>query len=431
MTVAIMSAISTVVVALDDLSPLLLSKSTVSMVETLIGPIRVSSSSLHGRGLFATRDIAAGECLFCTPPTISAPITNVLRVYQSKPQVGLEPIAETILLKNMKRALKSKDKNVAASFMILTSDGTNIPNVNERDLIPLLTAQSASPTCWWNDNGTITDDDLLHIVRRNAFGPDFYSYDKMQSNLSTTHFHRILGLYPLAAMLNHSCAPNAVRVFCGEYMVVHATHTIKAGEELVWSYIPTTQTYTDRQNFIQKFGFTCTCHRCTIEKSLPCLAALDSASLRAFNNTNQFMPATIMERPVQELDSILPALSNEQQRYVRVGFMKLYLNYFNAALRNSPDDTTIKAVLTCATHLHLAFCACSHASTEHVSLLHLCYDLANPQQIPFWTDQLKRAHMVRYGALGNQLEALRACMVHTKVVLRNLDGLAKSEYAFL
>ena len=426
-----MSSIPTVEVALDDLSPLLLSKSTISMDGTLIGPIRVSSSSLHGRGLFATRDIAAGECIFCTPPTVSAPIANVLRVYQSKPHVGLEPIAETILLKNMKRALKSKDNNVAASFMILTSDDTNIPNVDEGDLISLLTAESASSTSWWNDNGTITDDYLLHIVRRNAFGPDFYSYDKIQSNLSTTHFHRILGLYPLAAMLNHSCTPNAVRVFCGEYMLVHATHNIKAGEELVWSYIPPTQIYTDRQDSIQKFGFQCTCHRCAIEKSLPCLAALDSSSLRAFNNTNQFMPATIMERPVQELDSILHTLTNEQQRYVRVGFMKLYLNYFNAALRNSPDDITTKAVLTCATHLHLALCACSHASTEHVSLLHLCYELANPQQIPFWTDQLKRAHMMRYGALGHKLEALRACMVHTKLVLRNLDGLAKSAYAFI
>ena len=428
---------TTAAISLDDLSNLFLSKAPVTLEKALIGPIAVSSSGLHGRGVFATRDVEAGECLFCTLPTVSAPIQIVMRIFQSKPRIGLEQIAETILLKNMKRSLKCHDKRVAASVMLLTSDDKKIPIVqeNEQDMVSLLTAESSPSTCWWgkDDATKISDEDLLLIIRRNAFGPDFYSYDKMQDNIfKNVAFHRILGLYPLAAMLNHSCTPNAVRVFCGEYMVVHATHQVKTGDEFVWSYIPPTRGYKQRQLSIQNFGFTCTCPRCTLEKSLSCFEKINSEDFQKCNKSNQFLSTTILERPLKELEALLRNLSNEEQRYVRVGCMNLYLNYFNAALRNSPNDAMTQDVLTSATHLHLAFCACGHSSTEHLSILHLCYDLAsNPKQVRFWTDQLKRAHMIRYGKLGHQVEAMRACMVHTKLVLRNLNGLAKSDYAFI
>ena len=427
---------STAAISLDDLSGLFLSKAPVTLERALLGPIAVSASDLHGRGVFATRDVEAGECLFCTLPTVSAPIHSVLRIFQSNPRIGLEQIAETILLKNMKRSLKCHDKRVAASIMLLTSDNKHIPNITfEPDMMSLLTAETSPSICWWenNDATKVSEEDLLHIIRRNAFGPDFYSYDKMQDNLSTNNiFHRILGLYPLAAMLNHSCTPNAVRVFCGEYMIVHTTHPVKAGDEFVWSYISPTRGYKQRQESIQNFGFTCTCPRCNLEKSLSCFEKINSDDFQSCNKSNQFLSTTILERPLQELEALLRNLSNEEQRYIRVGCMNLYLNYYNAALRNSPDETMIQNVLTSASHLHLAFCACGHSSTEHISILHLCYDLvSNPKQVRFWTDQLKRAHMIRYGKMGHQVEAMRACMVHTKLVLRNLNGLTKSDCAFI
>lgn len=455
------STVTSTCISLDDLSPLLLSKEIPSTTSssaclqddtlntTLIGPIKVLMSGLHGRGLFATRNIEAGECLFCTPPTVSAPMTNVLRTYQSNPQLGLQHIAETILIKHMKRALK-KNTIVAASIMALTANETTIPDIDNDVILQMLIAK-ASPLTTATATATVKDDDLLQIIRRNAFGPDFYSYNKMQDTISHITFHRILGLYPLAAMLNHSCTPNAVRVFCGEHMLVHATHNVKEGEELLWSYIPPTSGYQDRQHSIHKFGFTCTCTRCTIEKSIPWLATLDTTTFQSlYNQSNQqFISATILEPIIQQLEHLLTTLTNEEQRrYVRVGFMNLYLNYYNASLlhsNNSIDDESIQKirvlnVLKSATQLHFACCVCCHASTEHLSILHLCYDLVvgwsntndnNQKQIKFWTDQLKRAHMVRYGKLGNNLEALRSCMVHTKLVLRNLNGLEKSEYAFL
>ena len=98
--------------------------------------------------------------------------------------------------------------------------------------------------------------------------------------------------------------------------------------------------------------------------------------------------------------------------------------FFNTTLSQENDDS-IKQTLQMATQLHFSFVSCNNASTEHLSILHFCYDMAtmlrtnamkennsdatakSMTQIRFWTDQLKRAHMVRFGELGEELENVR------------------------
>ena len=100
-------------------------------------------------------------------------------------------------------------------------------------------------------------------------------------------------------------------------------------------------------------------------------------------------------------------------------------------------------LLQVATQLHFSFCACHNASTEHLSVLHLCYELASRLhmdatdqsktlgKVRFWTDQLKKAHMIRYGSLGHDLESVRRAMQHSRSVLRQRKGWESAEYAFL
>jgi hypothetical protein len=80
-------------------------------------------------------------------------------------------------------------------------------------------------------------------------------------------------------------------------------------------------------------------------------------------------------------------------------------------------------------------------------ILHLCYDLigrlhtasavgADPSKeslpkLRFWTEQLKRVCMIRYGSLGNRLESVRAVMHHSRLVLRNQQGLDQAKYDFI
>jgi SET and MYND domain-containing protein len=72
-----------------------------------------------------------------------------------------------------------------------------------------------------------------------------------------------IGLYPVAALINHSCAPNSVAVFEGTTVSIRALQHIPAGEEISISYIeigaPTLQR---RATLAKHFFFVCHCPRC-------------------------------------------------------------------------------------------------------------------------------------------------------------------------
>jgi hypothetical protein len=147
-------------------------------------------------------------------------------------------------------------------------------------------------------------------------------------------------------------------------------------------------------------------------------------------------------------------LSNQMKRFLRVGYLNFYLLYFNSALygmhQDSDHDSESHAtLLTLAAQLHFALVSCNNACIAHLSILHMAYELAATitrsstsgggnvktksmvGSIQFWTEQLKRAHMIRYGALGQSLENTREVMKHTRVVVRNIDGLLQAQWRFI
>ena len=131
--------------------------------------------------------------------------------------------------------------------------------------IPLLTAQEALYETTHGSEGdplttdgqsSSSDEQLRQIIRRNAFGPDFVTYERIQQQNPPFRPFHLLGLYPMAAMINHSCMSNAVRVYAGETMVVHASQAITKGSEVLWSYVPPIEPR--RQQILQRqHGFTC------------------------------------------------------------------------------------------------------------------------------------------------------------------------------
>jgi hypothetical protein len=438
---------STKSASLQDVSSLLFSKTAPSMTmsEALVGPVAISNDVVHGRGLAATRDIAVGECLFITPPTASAPLGDVMRVYNSGKKKSLEELSELILLKHMKRVLRQPSKAQAASILFLTTgmdQEENLPSSSEG--IALCLGQVELAQIWWKE--PVADETLLEIMRHNAFGPEFHNYEQMEASFSSSSgtslaaYHRVLGMYTLGAILNHSCQPNAVRCFAGEIMIVHACAPIAKGHEVVSSYIPPTQSYPQRQAQLQSnFDFTCTCSRCKVEQTLGTMNDQLEASLAAINRPNLRMTRNNLEPHVKYLEHVLTAgngdITNEIGHYLRTSYLNVYLNYINASLlhsnsNNGSSSNAKKEILHLAMQLHLALSVSHNASTEHLSILHLCYDLAGDKKT-FWTEQLKRAHMARYGNMGNQLEHVRQSMQHTKGILRSLDGMQRRQWAFL
>jgi SET and MYND domain-containing protein len=72
------------------------------------------------------------------------------------------------------------------------------------------------------------------------------------------------GVYPLAALLNHSCAPNCLlRYMQGGIVEIVAARNITEGEELTHSYVElVAPTQTRQERLKEIYGFTCDCPRC-------------------------------------------------------------------------------------------------------------------------------------------------------------------------
>lgn len=71
------------------------------------------------------------------------------------------------------------------------------------------------------------------------------------------------GTFPIAALFNHSCRPNAVIMFEGAHASIHAIEDIQPGQEVTISYVDAAHSRSYRQKYLkEKYFFDCTCHRC-------------------------------------------------------------------------------------------------------------------------------------------------------------------------
>lgn len=470
----------------DDLSNLLFNCSDQgdNFSLPLVGPIDISTQSdsiSHGRGLVTTRTVQAGEMLFVIKPQLCAPIEAVYQRWCTKGARGcratLEEVAEAVLLDQMRECLQVGDEKQILSFMLQLGEEkdeeSKLQGLSSDLYLGSLLGRSSAKNMFdlkydWIQNGS--DENLLSIIRRNAFGPDYHNYATMEkkwnskkdaaSVAGTAPYSRVLGLYPLAAMINHSCSPNAVRVFVGEVMVVHACAVIPRGSEIVWSYIVPNQPYRVRCNEIySKYGFRCCCCRCKQEETAYRQVPTLHDQLVRFDPINcQSAPLNFTSKELSRLKDDLEyllaneKLSNELKRYLRVGYLNFYIYYFNMTLAGIDQDNENASeirltILTLAAQLHFALVTCNNACIAHLSILHMAYELAAiisrssvvgnvktksmVANIQFWTEQLKRVHMIRYGALGQNLENTREVMKHTRSVVRNIDGLSEAQWRFI
>ena len=480
---------------LNDTSPLLLSNAapkdgTLPFTLPYIGPVSLAQqqqqSVVHGRGLIVTRDVFAGECLFVIPAVAAAQIDTVYDRFLNEDEEDydgiddvietsstnekdgphLESIAEDMLIEKIESLIDIiDDEDCACAKEVLWARAHSLLDAfvsqMSSDEVPSTATAAELMKILLLDNTTTTEIDtkvlgretILKIIRRNAFGPDFHNYDAIATCWNTTLdgkkcYDRILGVYPLAAMINHSCSPNAVRVFgripdstscnprgseaCNqiqgkEVMIVHANKSIAKGEEIAWSYIPPSNPLGERREaLLSKYGFTCNCLRCIQEE-------------KALTTNPLITPVDhVPGNEASMRDTIQTIEQNPSCNEIRVSYVPLYLEYFNTALATrSGDNDKIDDILKLATRLHFSFVECNNACTEHLSVLHMCYELVagvvhtnalkhNPEgamsQVRYWTEQLKKTVMIRYGSLRENVENVRELMKHSRLVLRKKDG---------
>jgi SET domain len=414
---------------------------------TFVGPISIiphsSSTSTNpttptkGRCLVATRKLDVGELLFVTPPIVNANVQRIWDEYYerrtSHDNLSLAECAEHILLNVCKDAIAKNDHGVIHCLTALErcqrsgndegADDVSCPtSCSIRRLLGQTDKNSNDDELPDNNNTSnsipLSDDDIIQIIRRNAFGSDFPTTNRVEqrwlevldninspgtnnSDVNSVDSHtkmlpsRLLGIYGLAALINHSCIPNAVRVFSSDCMIVHSCQPIQEGEEIVWSYIPVIQPYQERQLLLQQtHNFACLCPRCRCEAMLLTSNSNLKNQLRDIQSVQQetknFSAADVVHRLENEILKE-PSLTNELKRFIRISYMQSYMNYINDTLsmildNDSKDDVAaLQKLLTLAFQLHLAFVACHNVSTEHLSVrfgYFFCFGSAHYRCIP-------------------------------------------------
>ena len=352
---------------LNDVSSLLFYSKSINPPSRLpfLGPISVSergsigANISHGRGLITTRDVSPGECLFVLPSVFSADAAEVRERYLQEKIYGrddartVERFAEDQIVQKVQSAcdLLSDEEiqpkcvvdraRMQLSAFISQMSSERVPAIENCDaLMSILVANEPSPILY-KDTENLDMDTILSIIRRNAFGPDFHNYDKLakcwteRANTENC-YDRLLAIYPLAAMINHSCCPNAVRVFGrlpsqnrkSEVMIVHANAHIPKGKEITWSYLPpATPLAVRRGMLLSKYGFTCRCTRCAMEEealSISEFQGLYALADRGWSSRDLSQrdegEATITLVSSLERFFSTKQIPIEAQRYLRVGY---------------------------------------------------------------------------------------------------------------
>lgn len=198
----------------------------------------VAESTLHGRGLFATEPIQAGDLIFCERAFIMPDQYEPSR-------------ASAALYATMVRQLY---ENPSLAEQVLNLHSGDYPRSGSEGAIV--------------DGVPVTDVFLIEdIRRRNCFSAPLTTREEIRTVPTANGPPQTKGLWTYASYMNHSCVPNTARSFIGDMLICRAVRDIEAGEELFQNYTSIKAQVGRRQAEFRGWGFGCTCALCEGEAS--------------------------------------------------------------------------------------------------------------------------------------------------------------------
>ena len=221
---------------------------------TFTGDTAARSSPLGGRGLFATRDISAGEIVLCEkafcvvwshePEAWSAMTYDIrddrIRVFPA----GLAIALIQKLINNPSQIEK---------VMNLFGDWKS-------------SAERGAIASEAEDGEAVVDTFAIHdIICRNAFGPGAIAnggnFGEEDVRTAST------GLWINAAYVNHSCVANAKKEYIGDLLLLRAVRDIKVGEEITHAYSDVADLEARAESLMTTWDFVCHCKLCEAERA--------------------------------------------------------------------------------------------------------------------------------------------------------------------
>ncbi|KAL6716164.1 hypothetical protein ACLMJK_005730 [Lecanora helva] len=214
-----------------------------------------------GRGMFTTKDVAAGELLLCEKAMAVAFADPNAFPEASGTMQGEDASAETKEVYADRRAeleantIAKLEPNptLAAKFLEL------YPGPDHKDQVDEKTGETV-----------IDDSSITTRIAYNAFG-----FPLLTHNLHylTAHTPQNLpdsltgsrGIWHRASFINHSCYPLVRRSFIGDMMIFRAQANIPKDTELKFGYISGLEIWEERQKALRRYGFECDCAVCVTE----------------------------------------------------------------------------------------------------------------------------------------------------------------------
>jgi len=196
----------------------------------------VGTSPLHGRGLFAARDIKAGEIVFVEKATL---MPN-----------QYDPARSSAALYALTVRQLCENPSLSETLLDLW-DGGYERSGKEGTIV---------------DGVPVIDVYLVESIRiKNCFSAPRSTFEDTRPSWPSHRQAR--GLWAHASYMNHACVANTMRSFIGDVFISRATRDIKAGEELFQQYVPV-RSLPDVRNkqFKDGWGFECACALCAGER---------------------------------------------------------------------------------------------------------------------------------------------------------------------
>lgn len=204
---------------------------------------RVADSGFHGRGLFATRALKAGDLVY---------------------------VEKATLMPNQYDPARAS----AALYTLMVRQLCDNPSLADTvlKLFPGHLPYDPTPTSADTKVGTLVDGvpvvDVFMVegIRtKNCFSSPLSTYDDTKPTYNSARMAK--GLWAHSSLMNHSCVPNTMRSFVGDMLICRATRDISENEELFQQYVPV-KTLVDVRNreFEEGWGFECRCGLCEGER---------------------------------------------------------------------------------------------------------------------------------------------------------------------
>lgn len=270
-------------------------------VGSFLSNTRVGDSATHGHGLFATRDIAAGELIFAEKALVMPNQYEPAR-------------ASAALYAMMVRQLYD---NPSLSSKLLPLYGGAYPRTNhEGEII---------------DGIPVVDVFLTEYIRQaNCFSAPLSTL--IDTKPITPGNRMAKGLWAHASYMNHSCVPNSMRSFLGDLLISRAVRDIRADEEILQQYVPVKAVYDIRQaQFKVGWGFLCQCPLCAAEargssenlaKRRELLAKIEKACAKKPPSKG-----VLSDSAIRTVDRLAKQLEELHEREVYDGLPRLALVY--------------------------------------------------------------------------------------------------------